>query len=106
MGGRAVTPLRSWFDQASAGAPPALRSCAAEYLDAVPPTGDHARDLAVASTRALDATLRHAGGRDVALDLLAADALVTLALMAQAVHQPATLAGFAASLRTAGSAAR
>jgi hypothetical protein len=72
----------------------------------VAPTGDHARDLALASTRALEATLRHAGGRDVALDLLAADGLVTLALMAQAVTDPGSLAGFAASLRTAGSAAR
>jgi len=38
------------------------------------------------------------GDRSVALDLLAADALVTLALKAQAAHDPASLDRFAGEL--------
>jgi hypothetical protein len=38
------------------------------------------------------------GDRSVALDLLAADALVTLALLAQAQQAPGRLGGFAAAV--------
>jgi hypothetical protein len=48
--------------------------------------------------------LVHAGDRSVALDLLAADALVTLALLAQAQRNPAGLASFAAEVLRAGMA--
>ena len=54
--------------------------------------------LANAGRRALDAVAAHAGDRSVALDLLAADALITLALLAQAEHQPERLGEFAAGL--------
>ena len=40
----------------------------------------------------------HPGDRSVALDLLAADALITLALLAQAEQAPAALGAFATSL--------
>ena len=63
-------------------------------------SADPAADLAAAAGAALAATLAHSGGRDVALDLLAADALVTLALKAQAERHPAGLGRFASGLRT------
>jgi hypothetical protein len=62
-----------------------------------------AEDLGAAANAALRAALGHRGGRDAALDLLAADALVTLALKARAVADPASLGAFAARLRAAGS---
>jgi hypothetical protein len=61
--------------------------------------------LASSSRRALDRVLGRAGDRSVALDLLAADALVTLALLAQAQQAPERLDGFAAALLRDGSAA-
>jgi hypothetical protein len=42
--------------------------------------------------------LARAGDRSVALDLLAADALVTLALLAQAQQAPERLGAFAAAV--------
>ncbi len=52
--------------------------------------------LALAGRTALERVLAHAGDRSVALDLLAADALVTLALLAQAQAAPERLGEFAA----------
>jgi hypothetical protein len=54
--------------------------------------------LAGAGRRALDRVLARAGDRSVALDLLAADALVTLALLAQAQASPERLGEFAAGV--------
>jgi hypothetical protein len=54
--------------------------------------------LAAAGRRALDQVLGRAGDRSVALDLLAADALVTLALLAQAQASPERLGEFAAAV--------
>ena len=54
--------------------------------------------LAAAGRRALDQVLARAGDRSVALDLLAADALVTLALLAQAQASPERLGEFAAAV--------
>jgi hypothetical protein len=47
---------------------------------------------------------RHPGDRSAALDLLAADALITLALLAQAERDPASLHQFASSLVRPGTA--
>jgi hypothetical protein len=47
---------------------------------------------------ALDRLLARAGDRSVALDLLSADALVTLALLAQAQAAPDRLEDFAAAV--------
>jgi hypothetical protein len=58
--------------------------------------------LAAAAQSALGRVLSHAGDRSAALDLLAADALITLALQAQAQDAPERLEEFAISvLRTA-----
>jgi hypothetical protein len=54
--------------------------------------------LARSGRRALDRVLARAGDRSVALDLLAADALVTLALLAQAQTSPERLGDFAAAV--------
>jgi hypothetical protein len=54
--------------------------------------------LAAAGHRALQRVLGCAGDRSVALDLLAADALITLALLAQAQHAPEALDQFAATI--------
>jgi hypothetical protein len=54
--------------------------------------------LAAAASRALDSVVTHPGDRSIALDLLAADALITLALLAQAEDGPAELDEFATSL--------
>ena len=54
--------------------------------------------LARAGGRALERVLAQAGDRSVALDLLAADALVTLALLAQSETSPERLGDFAATV--------
>lgn len=54
--------------------------------------------LAAAGQRALDRVLAREGDRAVALDLLAADALMTLALLAQAQQAPERLGAFAAAV--------
>ncbi|MBA3893838.1 MAG: hypothetical protein H0X69_09100 [Gemmatimonadales bacterium] len=63
--------------------------------DAAEPTPDA---LARSGRQALDRVLAHGGDRSIALDLLAADALVTLALLARAQVSPETLGGFAAGV--------
>jgi hypothetical protein len=92
----------SWLDRHTSQAPEALRARVRQYLDS--PAGDASPEaLAAAGARALDRVLGHAGDRTVALDLLAADALVTLALLAQAQHAPGGLREFAAGVLRAGS---
>ncbi len=89
-----------WFDEQSADAPPALRERAARYLQSRS-EADPVLRLAAAADAALEVVLEHPGDRSVALDLLAADALVTLALQAKAARDPEGLATFAARLREA-----
>ena len=101
-----VTGPQDWFDAESAGAPPALRERAAMYLGRCPADADLAVSLAAAAADALATSLAHTPGREAALDLLAADALVTLALKARAQHDPAGLGTFAAGLRAGGAAPR
>ena len=57
-----------------------------------------AESLAASARQALDHVLARTGDRSVALDLLAADALVTLALLARAEQAPERLGAFAAAL--------
>jgi hypothetical protein len=68
------------------------------YLAGAGDDADLPAALAVAGSRALDHVLARAGDRTVALDLLAADALVTLALLAQAQASPERLGEFAAAV--------
>jgi hypothetical protein len=92
--------LEAWLDQRTSQAPPALRTRVREYVLAA--SGDSlSASLASAGRAALDRVLSHSGDRSAALDLLAADALITLALRAQAEEEPERLEEFAAAvLRT------
>jgi hypothetical protein len=54
--------------------------------------------LAMAGRRALEQVVAHPGDRSVALDLLAADALITLALLAESQRRPERIGEFAAGL--------
>ncbi len=94
-----VSPaLGAWLDQHTGRAPDALRRRVIEYAAAAPPGAGVADMLADAGRAALERVLSRPGDRAVALDLLAADALVTLALLAQAQHAPADLGRFAAGI--------
>ena len=90
-----------WLDRHTSRAPAALRARVGEYaLGASGSTRVSA--LATAAQSALARVLSHPGDRSAALDLLAADALITLALQAQAEAAPERLEEFATSvLRTA-----
>jgi len=69
-----------------------------EHLASAGPQAVTAEALAGSGRRALDRVLARSGDRSVALDLLAADALVTLALLAQAQTSPERLGDFAAAV--------
>ena len=92
--------VEDWLDRYTSQAPPALRTRVREY--ALATSGDSLSALlASAGQAALDRVLSHSGDRSAALDLLAADALITLALLAQAEEAPERLEEFAtAVLRT------
>jgi hypothetical protein len=98
---RVSSALAGWLDQHTARAPDALRRRVGEYAEAAPTNGGVADALARAGATALERVLAAPGDRSVALDLLAADALVTLALLAQAEHAPAALGRFAAGMLVA-----
>jgi hypothetical protein len=90
-------PVKAWLDQRTSQAPPALRTRVREY--ALAASGDSLSQLlASAGQAALDRVLSHPGDRTAALDLLAADALITLALRAQAEEAPERLEEFAAAV--------
>lgn len=97
----------AWLQGRTGRAPDALRRRVRRHLTAL---GARAADdptpeaLAAAGRGALEQVLGHPGDRSVALDLLAADALVTLALLAQAQRNPSGLARFAAEVLRAGAA--
>jgi hypothetical protein len=105
MAGGRLTAAQRWFAEQSAGAPAPLRDRAGEYLRRDGGPADLAEQVAAAAAAALATVLAHPGDRSVALDLLAADALVTLALKARAAQDPAGLARFASALRSARGAA-
>jgi hypothetical protein len=89
---------QQWLTDRLAGAPAALVQRASEFVGdtAAPLTAER---LAAASRSALEAAVVRTAGRGAALDLLAADALVTLALAAQVETEPTELAEFARGLR-------
>lgn len=93
-----------WLAERFAGAPAELVERASDFVgDVAGPTTPAA--LAEAAARALASALGHVSGRGAALDLLAADALVTVALAAQVETDPKGLEQFARGLR-AGTAER
>ena len=89
--------LGAWLDRHTSLAPAALRERVREY--ALAADGEsRAGTLAAAGQSALARVLLHPGDRSAALDLLAADALITLALQAQAQEAPERLEEFASSV--------
>lgn len=96
--GPGASSLGAWLEGRVARAPAALRARVIEYAGVVPPGLSIPASLARAGTTALNRALERPGDRSAALDLLAADALVTLALLAQAEQGAAGLAGFAAEI--------
>lgn len=88
---------REWLARRSEGAPEALRERALAYVPE--PAEPSAEALGAAGLAALEVTLGLGPDRPAALDLLAADALVTLALQAKAEHDPAGLGELARALR-------
>jgi len=93
--GGQLTPLLDWLDQHTAGAPPVLGERARHFVTSVAADPSCAAALASAATAALDTVARQPEGRAAALDLLAADALITLALLAQSEADPSRLHEFA-----------
>jgi hypothetical protein len=86
-----------WLDRHTSQAPTMLRARVREY--ALRASGDSLPHiLSSAGQSALTRVLSHAGDRSAALDLLAADALITLALLAQAETDPARLEEFATAV--------
>jgi hypothetical protein len=88
---------RAWLDRHTSQAPTALRARVDQYARAA--SGPSVpQSLVAASQAALDQALSHPGDRSGALDLLAADALITLALLAQAEMAPERLEELATSI--------
>ena len=96
--GRTLTPLAAWVEARTARAPAALRQRVLDHVAAIAPSVNPATDLADAAHHSLAGVLAAPGDRTVALDLLAADGLITLALLRQAEDDPAGLVAFARSL--------
>lgn len=88
---------RRWLERHTANAPPVLRERVLHYAGA-PAAGALPAHLAEAGVRALASVENHLGDRSAALDLLAADALVTLALLAQAQADASNLHAFAGTM--------
>ncbi|HEX2090979.1 MAG TPA: hypothetical protein VHG28_01205 [Longimicrobiaceae bacterium] len=88
-----MTPAERWLRERLADAPPHLLDTMAGVLPAEAPTVPDA--LAEGALRLLESVAHGSGGREDALPLLAADALLTHALQAQAESDPAGIAALA-----------
>ncbi len=97
---RRVNADLDWVTSHIDGAPEALRARVEEWLQAAGVADGSLEDrLADAGALALDASDAPGAGRESALDLLAADALITLALLHRAEYDPGTLGEAARRLR-------
>ncbi len=94
-----------WLASHTAGAPDALSARVLAWAALTDPGQPMPERLSGAGQAALDAVLHSGRDRSVALDLLAADALVTLALLAQAENDPGKLRAFAHQVRIGTAAA-
>jgi hypothetical protein len=90
--------LADWVERHTNEAPAALRTRLQQHVAAAAAAPTVPDTLARAAQQALGQVLTHPGDRSVALDLLAADALITLALLAQAQSAPERLGEFAGSI--------
>jgi len=94
-----VSGVDAWLAARTEGAPEVLRQRVAAWVAKAGPGGDAGTALSAAGGAALEAAVLQGRDRSAALDLLAADALVTLALLARAEADPAGLAAEARRLR-------
>jgi len=92
---------QEWLAARLDKAPPALGDRVRELAAGSGKGGSRAGALSGAAIGALRRVIQHPGDRSIALDLLAADGLITLALLAQAESDPSHLESFAAGLLTA-----
>jgi hypothetical protein len=98
---RSPSAARQWLVKRTEGGPSALRERVLEHAAAVSEGESAAEYLGLAAERVLAIVEEHPGDRAIALDLLAADALITLALLAQAEDAPEGLGAFAEGLLAA-----
>ena len=98
MAGGVTTP-DPWLAARTDGAPAALCERVLAWAARTDPQQPLPMRLADAGQAALEAVIHSGQDRSVALDLLAADALVTLALLAQADREPGALQEFAHRIR-------
>jgi hypothetical protein len=97
------TPSRArrWLLERTVQGPGVLRERVLEHAAAVSEGDSIAEQLSLAAERVLAIVEEHPGDRSIALDLLAADALITLALLAQSESAPEKLGNFAEGLLAA-----
>lgn len=93
--------LEAWLRSRTEAAPAALRNRVLEHARSETGSLEPAEHLALAAERVLAIVEEHPGDRSVALDLLAADALITLALLAESEAAPEQLGRFAEGLLSA-----
>lgn len=97
-----MSEVVTWAERHTKDAPQFLRARVVALVSmATLPPGNVPERLAFAGRRALESVCKHPGDRTVALDLLAADALITMALLAQAELDPTQLGDFAERLQRA-----
>lgn len=94
-----VSGTDAWLAARTTGAPEVLRERVEAWAALADPAQPVPERLAAAGQAALEAAIRSGQERPVALDLLAADALVTLALLAQAETAPGRLGMVARAIR-------
>ncbi len=94
----------TWLAARTEGAPEELRERVLAWVRISESGASDAATVGAAGMAALEAAVGQGADRTVALDLLAADALVTLALLAQAEADPAHLGAFSQQLRADGAA--
>ncbi|MEI2721238.1 MAG: hypothetical protein V9E87_14120 [Gemmatimonadales bacterium] len=90
----------AWFAARTEGAPARLLEASTGWWDRAAGATPGAR-LAMAGHDALEAAIASGATRDAALDLLAADALITLALLAEGEADPMSLRQRAVAIRAA-----
>ena len=93
--------LDHWLAAHTTQAPPVLRARVLAHAAAIIEGETHAERLALAAERVLAIVEEHPGDRTIALDLLSADALITLALLAEAESTPEHLGAFTQGLLAA-----
>jgi hypothetical protein len=98
MAGGMTEPLGAWLDRHIAAAPPALRDRLVALTTALRGHHDLAPALAEAGRATVERVIASRGDRSEALNLLAADGLLTLSLLAKSESDPVELARWSAAL--------